>query len=453
MDGLPNLEALYRESTSFPRAVAVAPWTLPSHESLLTGQYPWESRGLDAAGAWALPNALRSLGYRTALFSANPLLSELPGAASAFDDVFVSRWWEPFVRPGLPLAPNRVEPRRRREVPPPGWLRDGVAALPLFLSRFPRFLETGSKWIQRMRSGASNMDPRTAPWLEGAVDWWLRSTNDPAPTFMLVNLFDAHEPYLFTGGLPGVSDLGFRQDSVGWVTGRWSPSRAESGTLNAMYRGAVRRLDERVGKLRAVLQAAGRWDKAVVALTSDHGQAFGEHGMYFHRHRVDETLVRVPLWVRRSVDQPPLAGSADWVSHVDVPATLFREATGRLATGTSGIPLGDLDSGGAPRTVFAESEGLQASRARHVPPRLRRLLDRHRIAGYFGDRKAVLEIPGERVEVFDLALDPDERENLWPTDNEAARELVASVRSAMRTSERRALRPMVLDRIATWGYA
>src|ERR1700693_5078851 len=41
--GMPTAEKLVRESIRFPRAISVAPWTIPSHASLFTGLYPWEN--------------------------------------------------------------------------------------------------------------------------------------------------------------------------------------------------------------------------------------------------------------------------------------------------------------------------------------------------------------------------------------------------------------------------
>jgi arylsulfatase A-like enzyme len=43
---------------------------------------------------------------------------------------------------------------------------------------------------------------------------------------------------------------------------------------------------------------------ASVILTADHGEEFGEHGLYFHRNRPYDELIRVPLFLRTPDDVP-----------------------------------------------------------------------------------------------------------------------------------------------------
>src|SRR5690606_25421553 len=71
----PNLEALAARGVSFDRAIATAPWTLPSHASMLTGAYPHRTsvtwtRPLDDALP-TLPEVLARRGYLTGAFAAN----------------------------------------------------------------------------------------------------------------------------------------------------------------------------------------------------------------------------------------------------------------------------------------------------------------------------------------------------------------------------------------------
>jgi hypothetical protein len=75
----PNIDRLAKEGTLFEAAFSVAPWTLPSHASMLTGLYPHEHgvqrNGNDQPnlrGSYlTLPESLRARGYRTAAFSTN----------------------------------------------------------------------------------------------------------------------------------------------------------------------------------------------------------------------------------------------------------------------------------------------------------------------------------------------------------------------------------------------
>src|SRR5262249_30252871 len=80
----PNIDRLTREGVLFENAIAPAPWSLPSHVSLLTGKYQFEHglgdvppmslaglRATEMNGSHTLAQVLEGHGYRTGAFSAN----------------------------------------------------------------------------------------------------------------------------------------------------------------------------------------------------------------------------------------------------------------------------------------------------------------------------------------------------------------------------------------------
>jgi choline-sulfatase len=56
--------------------------------------------------------------------------------------------------------------------------------------------------------------------------------------------------------------------------------------------------DQWLGHLLDWARKQSWWDNTVVIVTSDHGEAFGEHGMAHHAFELWEPLVRVPLLIR-----------------------------------------------------------------------------------------------------------------------------------------------------------
>jgi hypothetical protein len=86
----PHLDRLAREGTVFEKAVAPAPWTLPSHATMLTGQWPFETEA-DwesplAGDELTLTEVLLDAGYQTAGFSANTrFVSYETGLAQGFE--------------------------------------------------------------------------------------------------------------------------------------------------------------------------------------------------------------------------------------------------------------------------------------------------------------------------------------------------------------------------------
>src|SRR5687767_4849520 len=68
----PTIDRLAGEGVRFERAIAQAPWNVPSVSSLLTSAYPWQhGRGMsaNADGVTTLAEVLSKNGYRTAAFT------------------------------------------------------------------------------------------------------------------------------------------------------------------------------------------------------------------------------------------------------------------------------------------------------------------------------------------------------------------------------------------------
>jgi arylsulfatase A-like enzyme len=64
------------------------------------------------------------------------------------------------------------------------------------------------------------------------------------------------------------------------------------------YDGEVAFVDHHVGRVLDALEKSLVYDRTAIIVTSDHGEAFGEHGMIRHGFELWEELVRVPLIVR-----------------------------------------------------------------------------------------------------------------------------------------------------------
>lgn len=65
--------------------------------------------------------------------------------------------------------------------------------------------------------------------------------------------------------------------------------------LKELYKAEVQSLDERVGYILKALKHRGLLDKTLIIFTSDHGEAFGEHGLRGHGWAFIEPMVAIPL--------------------------------------------------------------------------------------------------------------------------------------------------------------
>lgn len=471
LEGLPNCEALMRESVRFPSAVSPAPWTIPSHASLFSGQPPWES-GCHWKGNVRLsseiprfPEILRAKGYRTMCTSSNPVIEPAFGLVDGFDAAAWSAWWEPFLRYN-PGSPGHVIPNHADQTA--SWLtfiRKGpidriVRRARPTLIQHPYVMAAGNEAVNRL-GGADPLQTRSmSRWIEPTVDAWIRRTPRDQPIFAFVNLLDAHEPYFPSAG--GFSGFGAwreyastRQDPVEWMNGDRAIRPGQLSLLHGLYRDMIREMDRRVGAIIDSLKRAGRWDNTALVLTGDHGQAFGEHGTLFHFFRVDEQLIRVPLLVRYPMGESGGSAARGWASLVDIAPTLLELAGCPRTLSPSAASLNSLTDSDRPRPVVAISDGIVWGhfRNRFDPGKIEKF-DRVYAAAYQGNEKVVVDMKSGQTLAYDIRKDPGESFDLW-TDSRELELLAGSAREAGRrtlTASPGEMNRDVEDRLRAWGY-
>ena len=169
-DTSPQLSRWAKRGVRFDRALAPASWTLPSHCSIMTGQWPstlgahWQSK-LDPAYP-TLAEFLASRGYRTAGFAANTYWCSYE---SGMDRGFAH--YEDYPLTAQTMLGSTMTGR---------YLLESIARLVDFPSM---------KWIR----GQS----RDAAAVNGAfLDWLARTGPTGRPFFAFLNYMDAHEPFL-----------------------------------------------------------------------------------------------------------------------------------------------------------------------------------------------------------------------------------------------------------------
>jgi len=210
------------------------------------------------------------------------------------------------------------------------------------------------------------------------------------------------------------------------------------------YDGEIAACDAELGRLLAGLDAAGRAGRRLVIVTSDHGEAFGEHGEATHGVFVYEATQHVPL-VLHGTDVPS-ARLTGPVSLVDVAPTILHWA-------------------GLPPESLPRAEGLSLLGQPAVddarPLLFESWLPWH-AHGWMPERALLWRgykyVAARQPELYTLASDPAERDNLAAAQPELtarfARELVAlEERSASPVgTARRAVSPDEDERLAALGY-
>ena len=99
-----------------------------------------------------------------------------------------------------------------------------------------------------------------------------------------------------------------------------------SGSLVDSYDSGVQRADAAIGAILRLLQDKGYLDNALVAVTADHGEALGEHGLYNHTNSVREAVLKIPFLLISygAAPRPPIDRAA-FSAQVDIAPTLLAE--------------------------------------------------------------------------------------------------------------------------------
>ncbi|HZN04736.1 MAG TPA: sulfatase-like hydrolase/transferase [Candidatus Polarisedimenticolia bacterium] len=401
----PRVAALAQGGAAYLDARSPSPWTLPAHASLFTGLYP-SSHGAEAGhlklreDAPFLAERLRRAGYRTQAYIANPWVAKDYNFHVGFD-TFDEVW--------------RAVKGTEGEM------------------------------------GAEAIVGKIARWL----DW--RAGNDDAkakPFFVFVNFFEPHLPYnppepersrLLPPGADSERIERLRRfkhpDEVRAILGQTRLDAADRRVLAALYDGEVAYADRRIGDLVDLLEARGLLDDTVVAVTSDHGEMLGEHGLYDHKLSLYEPVLRIPLVLRYPARVEAGQRIASSVMLQDLYPTLLALAgvepgpsqEARRLPGIRGLKAGPIRGTSLDDPIVAEY-----ARPAEFLPVMRELApgadlshwDAALVAFTYGTRKLVWSSAGP-AELYDLAADPGESE---PIAASGPQEEIASNRAADRAA-------------------
>ncbi|TFH28100.1 MAG: hypothetical protein E4H00_08975, partial [Myxococcales bacterium] len=305
----PNIARLAEDSIVFDRAFSTAAKTTPAHASVFTGKYPHN-------------HGLRVLGEELA--DENSTAAEI-----------LSRH---------------------------GYESSAYVSSTVMIDRLSRLGQGFALWDDHLPAREMNRDNferKATGTVRAALETWPRT---PAPAFLFVHLVDPHGPYV----PPPPFRLRF-QDRKGEIL---DPSMVPDfqklsgavvvGDYIDSYDAEIAYTDSEVGTLLAEITKRDLYDAALIIVTADHGESFGEDGYYFrHGKTLHEVSTRVPLVVK-----PPggrRAGvSSIWggtVSLVDLLPTMLDYAEVASPDDLDGLSLRPILEGATEideRFVFSE---------------------------------------------------------------------------------------------------
>ena len=275
------------------------------------------------------------------------------------------------------------------------WLTARGFRTAAFVSAFPvdsrfglarGFDEYDDRFVDATARPAMLEQERAAPKTVAAAERWIRAQDGAAPWFCWVHLYEPHFPY----------------SPAGVFASRFS---------NSPYAGEVAAADAALAPLLQPILEAGASTRTLVVVTSDHGEALGEHGEATHGIFAYEATLKVPLIVyfpprlqARTVSTP--------AGHVDIAPTILDALQLPIPAGLRGRSLLDDRAQQSTVTYFEALSGLLN---RGWAP----------LTGVTAAGLKYVDLP--IPELYDLAQDPDEQHNLAaarPTDVAKLRDLL-----------------------------
>lgn len=359
----PSLDALAARGVLFERCVAPANITNPSHIALMTAVHPRDTRVVNnisplCGDARTLAEVYRDAGWATiAAISSAHLGHEQSGLGQGFD------------RMSLPAVDGLRDSQRDSS--------SAIAAL--------------------------------EPWIDEA---------EGLPLFVWLHVFDAHGPYnppesyrtLYYPAGKNPYDPKLPPVPEDRAPG-WDHQVRDLAYPIALYKSEVTYLDERLGPFLA----RPRFQHGIVAVTADHGESLGAHGVHFEHRELYPDSLDIPL-ILAWPGGPRGRRVPTRVTHLDLGRTLL-SLSGLQDAPFPGHDLTALGDAPPDEPRYALSAHALSAAIWAGDWFLVLHLRRH-----FGDRELEPRDLHE-VELYDLRSDPKCLENLVDRDHERATKL------------------------------
>ena len=370
----PNIDRLASESLVFEQHFTQASFTKPSTASLFTSQYPdthlvltnVRNRGI-ADSSFTMARGLGAAGFQTGFFSSNPWVDVKKGMGRNFHDAY-----------GLDEAGEVQEEGGERFAPEP--------LLELFRGWLPEHVD------ERFFVYLHFMPPHTPYRQPEEYTSLFRGTTPPG--------------YLAEKYRPGQYDVPIGDES------RKHPPLPRWINL---YDANLRYGDWVVGEVESMLREAGVLENTLLVVTSDHGEAFGEHGYVLHGGPVHDEVSHIPFLLRF-----PGGGQTGRISAltqtVDVLPTVFELLDIKVADEVQGRSLLPVMTGGA-----EEVNEFVFTRAKPDPSCPD---DRAKYMVRSRSHALLLYSNGRWRALYDLNADPEQRHNVIDSQPAVTREMV-----------------------------
>ncbi|MBI5863593.1 MAG: sulfatase [Planctomycetes bacterium] len=447
----PKLDEWARDARVFEDCISPGSTTVTAHASMFTG-YLAPEHGVSHAqeqlpdGFRTVAEILHDAGYRTYLFSSNNYISADYGFAQGFD-LSEHPWSEKYAERAFEIVREKVKGDRSSEL--------------------TERMSGGPAEALRIRQNIKAAGELAIDGLRG----WLAAGDKSRPYFAFINWMEAHRQlvpprrYRERFMTPEQVERSYRVDRTwnsNWeyTVGLREYRDDDLAVTRATYEAAIAELDDLFAQLLDELKAAGALDNTMVIVTADHGEHLGEHHMLDHQFSVYDVLLRVPLVIHDPKRFPAGREKRPVMVH-DLFATILESAGAPMPAG--GRFSWSLRT---PRDMRARLSQYPAANLSPLNDIKKRRPDwdfapwnRSLDAFYQGEYKLIFAGDG-RHELYRIASDPGEQENLAAKDPQKFAQLSADFERYRKPLERidlqggppKPLSPEALQREIDTGY-
>ncbi len=405
----PTLDALAADGCLFEAAFAQAATTTPSHCSMMVSAQVARHGAMNGSamktGYPTLSEVLQNVGYETAAFVSSTMVrSSNSGLQRGFD------YYEDSISPYTSLLKNDAS--------------QFLLATALFA------------WLQDNQIPGSVVSRRAMGWL---------GRREQGPFFCLLHYFDPHDPYdapepykeMYAGKIDPDLPCSFQR---------------------MRYAGDVTYTDFELGRVIQKLKDEGLYEKMLIIVTSDHGEAFGErHGeITEHRHGqyLYDTTQHVPLIIKMPAGKGAGRRIPDVVQLIDLAPTVLDYLGVSAPESFEGKSLLDLLNGQErkePGVAYSENKGGGT-----ILPGIGVMTNmRIQISMRTPEAKYIYDLTKDKEELYEIATDPGETINVFSEKSELAescyRRLQNVLKEAVET-EVIEVDPRILKQLKSLGY-
>lgn len=380
----PAVDRLARNGTVFENAFAATSWTLPSFAAMMAGrtpralhvQRPFDTLPVELT---TVAGAMAQTGRATMAITSNAFLTKAYGFDRGFDRI--TSVFDRTLRPGM-AGIFLFDQLFRLQIA----IDDGIRVSDLASEQLPDLQGRGFfLWLHYM----DPHKPYGGPWVE----------TDKLPAYD--NGYDGSIRFIYGWKKP-VNELG-------------QPlSDADLNRVIALYDADIMHFDRELDRLFYRFESLGLMENTIFVLVSDHGEEFLEHGAFAHGKNLHAEETKVPL-IFYGPGIPVGHRVKTRVPTLDLPVTLCELAGAKVPDTFTGQSLSPLFfAEGEDREVFGE---LQQEYFRFFSART------GQGAGSFVQQNVI----AKETEMYDLAQDPLEKQDLSESHPELTKPAVLSL--------------------------